>query len=55
MTHVAWKNHANGALNPRAQFRREVSKEAIERSPAVAGDSACSTAPEWPTAPPPRS
>ena len=30
MTHVAWKNHANGALNPRAQFRREVSKEAIE-------------------------
>ena len=37
MTHVAWKNHANGALNPRAQFRREVSKESIERSPAVAG------------------
>src|SRR6201984_2103502 len=38
MTHVAWKNHANGALNPRAQFRREVSREAIERSPAVAGE-----------------
>src|ERR1700688_1343973 len=38
MTHVAWKNHANGALNPRAQFRRAVSKEAIERSPAVAGE-----------------
>jgi acetyl-CoA C-acetyltransferase len=38
MTHVAWKNHANGALNPRAQFRKEVSKEAIERSPAVAGE-----------------
>ena len=37
MTHVAWKNHANGALNPRAQFRREVSRESIERSPAVAG------------------
>src|ERR1700730_2388001 len=37
MTHVAAKNHANGALNPRAQFRRAVSKEAIERSPAVAG------------------
>jgi len=37
MSHVAWKNHANGALNPRAQFRREVSKESIERSPAVAG------------------
>jgi acetyl-CoA C-acetyltransferase len=38
MTHVAWKNHANGALNPRAQFRREVSKESIEHSPAVAGE-----------------
>jgi acetyl-CoA C-acetyltransferase len=38
MTHVAWKNHANGALNPRAQFRKEVSKESIERSPAVAGE-----------------
>jgi acetyl-CoA C-acetyltransferase len=37
MTHVAWKNHANGALNPRAQFRKELSKEAIERSPQVAG------------------
>jgi acetyl-CoA C-acetyltransferase len=29
MTHVAWKNHANGALNPRAQFRAEVPKEKI--------------------------
>jgi acetyl-CoA C-acetyltransferase len=29
MTHVAWKNHHNGALNPRAQFRKEVSKEKI--------------------------
>ena len=38
MTHVAAKNHANGALNPRAQFRRAVSKEAIERSPVVAGE-----------------
>jgi acetyl-CoA C-acetyltransferase len=37
MTHVAWKNHANGALNPRAQFRKAMSKEAIERSPLVAG------------------
>jgi len=37
MTHVAWKNHANGAQNPRAQFRNAVSKEAIERSPVVAG------------------
>lgn len=37
MTHVAWKNHANGALNPRAQFRKEVSKEKIASSPLVAG------------------
>jgi acetyl-CoA C-acetyltransferase len=29
MTHVAWKNHANGARNPRAQFRKEVAKEKI--------------------------
>ena len=29
MTHVAWKNHFNGARNPRAQFRAEVPKEKI--------------------------
>ncbi|MHB8693649.1 MAG: acetyl-CoA acetyltransferase [Solirubrobacteraceae bacterium] len=29
MTHVAWKNHFNGARNPRAQFRKEISKEKI--------------------------
>jgi acetyl-CoA C-acetyltransferase len=29
MAHVAWKNHHNGARNPRAQFRREVSIETI--------------------------
>jgi acetyl-CoA C-acetyltransferase len=37
MTHVAWKNHANGARNPRAQFRKEVPKEKIASSPIVAG------------------
>src|SRR4051794_40484737 len=37
MTHVAWKNHANGARNPRAQFHKEVAKEKIEASPLVAG------------------
>jgi acetyl-CoA C-acetyltransferase len=37
MTHVAWKNHVNGARNPRAQFQREVSKEKIEAAPTVAG------------------
>ncbi|MGQ0630963.1 MAG: acetyl-CoA acetyltransferase [Sporichthyaceae bacterium] len=29
MTHIAWKNHQNGALNPRAQFRKPVAKEKI--------------------------
>src|SRR5205807_5320967 len=37
MTRIAWKNHKNGALNPRAQFRKEVSKETICNSPLVAG------------------
>ena len=37
LTRIAWKNHHNGALNPRAQFRREVPKEAIACSPNVAG------------------
>ena len=37
MTHVAWKNHRNGANNPKAQFQAEVSKEKIESSPIVAG------------------
>lgn len=37
MTDVAWKNHANGALNPKAQFRTEVSRDTIERAPLVAG------------------
>jgi acetyl-CoA C-acetyltransferase len=37
LTRIAWKNHRNGALNPRAQFRKEVSKEAICNSPLIAG------------------
>src|SRR3989440_11811776 len=36
-TRIAWKNHHNGARNPRAQFRKEVSKEDIACSPIVAG------------------
>ena len=24
MSRIAWKNHRNGAVNPRAQFRKEV-------------------------------
>jgi acetyl-CoA C-acetyltransferase len=34
---ISAKNHYNGARNPRAQFRREVSKETICNSPRVAG------------------
>jgi acetyl-CoA C-acetyltransferase len=37
MTRIAWKNHRNGALNERAQFRSEVSKEKIAAAPLVAG------------------
>src|SRR5436189_6325235 len=37
MTRIAWKKHKNGALNPRAQFRKEVPKETIACSPLVAG------------------
>jgi acetyl-CoA C-acetyltransferase len=34
---ISVKNHYNGARNPRAQFRREVSKETVCASPRVAG------------------
>ena len=37
LTRIAWKNHHNGALNPRAQFQKEVAKETIAASPLVAG------------------
>ena len=37
MTHVAWKNHSNGARNPKAQFRSPVAKETIANAPKVAG------------------
>jgi acetyl-CoA C-acetyltransferase len=36
-TRIAWKNHHNGSLNKRAQFRKEVSMETIRSSPLVAG------------------
>lgn len=38
MARVAWKNHANGARNRRAQFQKEVPIETILKSPVVAGD-----------------
>jgi acetyl-CoA C-acetyltransferase len=37
LSRIAWKNHFNGARNPRAQFRKEVSIETITNSPPVAG------------------
>jgi acetyl-CoA C-acetyltransferase len=37
LSRIAWKNHFNGARNPRAQFRKEVSMETITTSPPVAG------------------
>src|ERR1051325_4206076 len=36
LARIAWKNHKNGAKNPKAQFRKEVSMEAILNSPKVA-------------------
>jgi acetyl-CoA C-acetyltransferase len=34
---IAVKNHYNGARNPRAQFRREITAEAAKASPRLAG------------------
>jgi acetyl-CoA C-acetyltransferase len=34
---ISVKNHHNGARNPRAQFRREVTLETVTRSPRIAG------------------
>lgn len=37
LARIAAKNHRNGARNPRAQFRKEVSTDAICAAPPVAG------------------
>jgi acetyl-CoA C-acetyltransferase len=37
LNRIAWKNHRNGAVNPRAQFQKEVSLEKIAASQRVAG------------------
>jgi acetyl-CoA C-acetyltransferase len=37
ISRIAWKNHRNGSLNPKAQFRSEVPIEKIKASPKVAG------------------
>ncbi len=36
LARIAWKNHKNGAKNPKAQFRKEVPMEVILNSPKVA-------------------
>ena len=36
MAHVAVKNHRHGTLNPKAQFRKEISLDTVLRSPYVA-------------------
>ncbi|MFP6665446.1 MAG: acetyl-CoA acetyltransferase [Deltaproteobacteria bacterium] len=37
LARIAWKNHKNGALNPRAQFTREIPQEKIRAMAPVAG------------------
>ncbi|WP_406276733.1 acetyl-CoA acetyltransferase [Nocardia sp. NBC_00881] len=37
LSRIAWKNHYNGARNPRAQYRKEVPIEKIKAAPLVAG------------------
>ncbi len=36
LSRIAWKNHKNGAKNPKAQFQKEVPMEAIRNSPRIA-------------------
>jgi acetyl-CoA C-acetyltransferase len=36
LSRIAWKNHKNGARNPKAQFQKEVSMETIRNSPKIA-------------------
>jgi len=38
LSHIASKNHANGAKNARAHFQREVPVETISKAPVIAGD-----------------
>jgi acetyl-CoA C-acetyltransferase len=37
LSRIAYKNHFNGARNPRAQFRKEVAIETISNAPLIAG------------------
>jgi len=38
MSHIASKNHSNGAKNPRAHFRKSVPVQTITDSPKIAGE-----------------
>lgn len=38
LSHIAAKNHANGALNERAHFQRAVSEATITSAPTIAGE-----------------
>ena len=44
-TTIAWKNHCNGARNPRAQIQKRCRKRRSPRRPRSPACSACSTAP----------
>jgi acetyl-CoA C-acetyltransferase len=37
LARISWKNHYNGARNPRAQFRKEVGMDTICNAPLMAG------------------
>ncbi len=37
LSRIAWKNHQNGARNPRAQFRKPVAIETIRKAAPIAG------------------
>src|ERR1700726_219230 len=37
LARISWKNHYNGARNPRAQFRKEVTMDTICGAPLMAG------------------
>lgn len=36
IAHISWKSHQNGALNPKAHLRKEVSMDAILNAPMIA-------------------
>ena len=50
LARIAEKNHFNGARNPRAQFRKEMSAERICSMPASASRSRASSIARWASA-----